>query len=160
MKRPLLALALLSLTALAQAQSGYVQSRQAKLQKEPNFSAEVLATLPRGTQVEILTTQGRWYQVQHAEQQAWVSRFLISDTPPLDKVSVLDEQAQAESLVTNARQRASAVTSAGAARGLTADERQRASSAGLSNYFSVDMMENARVTPDEALEFLAAGGAQ
>lgn len=157
MKRLLIPLLGFTLCVSAAAESGYVQSRQAKLLEAPKFGSAVVTTLERGAEVEIISTEGRWSHVRHVESEGWVTRFLLTDKPPLGHISLLADEEQAEALVTNARTRASAVTSAGAARGLTTEDRQRASSSGMSNYFSVDIMEQSRVTEDEALRFLAEG---
>lgn len=129
----------------------FIQSEQAKLMATPAFKGEVLLTLDKGTKVGSLKEEGRWIQVQSGESIGWISKFLLGNTPPLqNKVeTILDKTTSDPNQV---RRRASTVTTAGAARGLTAEDRRRNKEAG-DNYQALESMEKATVSDEELNQF-------
>lgn len=133
----------------------YVQSAKAKILASPRFDAAVVTEASRGDELALVESQARWNKVTVAGKTGWVSKFLVSDRAPLNRVTVLggDEEA----IDANARRRASVVTTAGAARGLSGDERMRANNASVANYRAVEVMEKIRVSDEEASSFLSEG---
>jgi uncharacterized protein YgiM (DUF1202 family) len=132
----------------------YVQSLKAKLLAAPAFNAGVVAEANRGDAAKVLEIQDRWYKVQLGDKSGWLSRLVVSDHAPLNKATALDEQHTGD---VSARRRASVATTAGAARGLTADDRLRASQSGLTNYVALEKVEKLTVSEQEALDFLSEG---
>jgi hypothetical protein len=134
----------------------YVQSAKATLMAEPAFGAASVAELERGTAVNELESRKRWLKVRVGKKSGWVSRFLLSAHPPLKKVTVLDEGEQKD-IEKNARRRASAVTTAGAARGLSADERRRADDHNRADFHALERLEQIKVSAEELSRFAAEG---
>jgi hypothetical protein len=152
--KKIFALALLAMSTLCSAETAYIQSSQAKVYAEPRFDAAIIATLTKGAQVDTLQNRSRWQRISTGSVQGWVSTFLLAATPPLDKVSVLgDDNPQ---LANNARRRASAVTTAGAARGLTETDRRRISDSGM-NYVALDRLEKTTPSDSEVSHFIEEG---
>ena len=137
----------------------YVQSLKAKLMAEPSFGAEVVSQLDKGTEVSLLESNKRWLKVGAGTQRGWVSSFLLSKQPPIKKVSVLGNRG-AQDLEQGARRRASAVTTAGAARGLSADDRKRTNSGDKSDYFALEQIENYSVSSRAVSQFITEGMGQ
>jgi hypothetical protein len=129
----------------------YIQSESAKILSEPSFKGKVVTTLQRGQAVSVKGGDARWAQVTTEQNEGWISRFLLAKDPPLDRVTILNEEG--EVMEENARRRASAVTTAGAARGLTAEDRSRSSNTSL-NYHALDRVEAIKVDPQEVDRFL------
>lgn len=155
MRRLLLLLAGFLFSASALAETLYVQSLEAKLLQEPKFSAAVAAKLAQGTEVSVLATEGRWYKVSDGSSTGWLSKFLLAEHPPLKKITVLE--ASEEGLDSeNVRRRASAVTTAGAARGLASDDRRRAQD-DSADYSALREMEEYSLKETEVSQFLREG---
>lgn len=143
-------------TDAAVAETGYVRAREAKVMTSPTASAEVVISLDKGAEVEILKRQGRWLSVTVGEHAGWLSGLLVGDKPPMKKISVLDDSESAE-LQSSARRRASTATSSAAARGLRTDERARQSDAGMANFGALRQVEEMDVSEEEALIFMEQG---
>lgn len=152
MKKGVLSLmAVLAMGMAAMASTMYVQSREAPLMQEPSFGAAVLGTFTQGSEVRVLETQGTWHRVQAEKQQGWMSRLALTSNPPLGRVGVIG--AGEERLEDSVRRRTSAVVTAGAARGLTPEDRARASEMGLSNYHALAQMERLHLEEEEIIRF-------
>ncbi len=154
MKRLLITLLLgFSTTLFAANGVMYIQSSKAKLQNEPSFGSNTIVELKKGDEVNVVESKGRWVKVKHSSNEGWVSKYLLADIPPIKKkVTILKDDAP--DLGDNARRRASAVTTAGAARGLAADERQRNSDSQFTNYKDLEKVEKLGVTEDEVEKFV------
>lgn len=153
MKHPLLfALALLPLVASG-AETLYVQSTKAKLMAQPSFSAASIKEIERGEKVSVEQKSERWIRVKHDNSSGWISSLLLSAQKPVKKITVLDDTEGGVS--ENARRRASAVITAGATRGLTADDRRRAGDEGSANYLALRWVENISVTDAQLAHFEA-----
>ncbi len=135
----------------ALAETGYIQARQAKIYAAPSLKAEPVASVEKGTAVEIDERQGRWLKVHVARHQGWVSSLLVGSNPPIKKITVLDDGAP--TLDETARRRASAATSAAAPRGLRSEDRARQSDEGAANFDAVRQMETMGVSEEEAAKF-------
>ncbi len=149
---PLLPL-LLALPLGVGAEALYVQSAKAKLLAQPRFGAAVVGELERGSAIELRAEEGRWVQVGSGETLGWLTRFVIGPTPPIDRTSLLDEESP--TIAPNARRRASAVTTAGAARGLAAEDRQRFGGDERGNRLGLDRMEALSLSEAEVRAFHA-----
>lgn len=90
--KPLIALliSILTIPALAQ-QMATVTRPNAALHGTPLAAGKVMATLEKGTRVEILIAQGTWHLVQSPDYVGWISNGAIKaddrvdifpDTPP------------------------------------------------------------------------------
>ncbi len=150
--RVCLAIAVWLMAAAAGAEEfRYVVSKKADLLLEPKFGTAVVITVAQGEKVAILEQQGSWLRVRHADARGWVSRLLVGPNPPMDKVSALDKIDDAATL--NVRRRASDVTAAGATRGLTAEDRRRASQEDAADFDALARMEQWRVDDEEIAAF-------
>lgn len=157
MKNYLLLIVLLAFPAAGMAaESVYVQSLKANLQSGPAFNSKVLAKVRKGERLDVLDKTTGWYKVNHQGEVGWVSRFLVAANPPLARVSVFS--AENRDIESNARRRASIVTTTAAARGLAADDRARASRRSVANYSDLERVDAVKVDEQEALAFLSKAG--
>lgn len=138
----------------AEAKTMYIQSMTAKLVDTPNFRSKIVLVMQKGDQVELVQQRGRWLKVSSQGKQGWISKFLVANHPPVKKINVLARQNQ---IVTNVRRRASAVSTAGAARGLSAEQRRRASSKGGANFIALEKLEMLGVTEEDLRLFVVEG---
>lgn len=128
----------------------YIQSTNAKMLREKSFSSALVAEISKGEEVTITSTSGRWVLAAYQKKSGWISALLLSKNPPLNKVSVISDDAE---LGNNARRRASAIATAGATRGLTSDDRQRANEDGTSNRRAVMHIEQTTISEAELAQF-------
>lgn len=141
----------LPLNMLHASENHYVSSAKAKLMDGPEFRAEVLAELERGTEIQVINQQGPWLEVQLGEKTGWVSRMLTSSTPPMERISVLG--GNEESNLRDVRRRTSAITTAAAARGLAASRQEGNDSIHPSDYQALELMESIEVSAEELEAF-------
>lgn len=132
----------------------YVQSLQAKIMQQPDFSASVIGTAKRGDTLSVTARKGAWYQIQFAEKIGYIAALLVADHPPRNGKRAINADAN---IGNNARRRASAVATAGATRGLTSDDRKRASQNGVADYSALNFMDKAAVSEIQAEDFLKKG---
>ncbi len=132
----------------------YVQSVKAPILSAPSLGSSKVAEAAKGDLLKELEKKGDWYNVGYKNSTGWVSRLLVGPKPPKGKVSVLEETE--EKLETGARKRASAFTTAAAARGL-AEERARISDKFRVDYNALDVMEGVKISDEEALRFVQTG---
>ena len=59
---------------------GYIHRDSVNLREEPNTSAKLLATLPRGTELRVLGESGDWYRVQAGTQTGYIRGDLMKLT--------------------------------------------------------------------------------
>lgn len=156
-KMAVLFLVLLGMTSALQAKTMYVQSNRATLLEKPTFRSTKLKALPRGTNVQVLETKNRWVKIQSDKQSGWIFKFLLSSNPPVKKVSKYSYKQKR--IAPNVRRRASSVTTAGAARGLSADQRKRIGD-NDSNYFALEKIEDMEINESEVTHFLNTGPQQ
>lgn len=148
---------LLFIAPWAQAADIYVQSVKASILSAPSFGSQKLAEAAKGEALKELEKKGGWHRVSYKDKTGWVSRLLVGVKPPATRVSVLE--GSSENLGTGARKRASAFTTAAAARGL-AEDRSRVSDKYRVNFAGVTRMEAVKVSDEEAIAFLQAGVGQ
>ncbi len=132
----------------------YVQSVRAPILSTSAFGSQKLAEAVKGDVLKELEKKGGWHKVNYKDKTGWVSRLLVGRKPPAARVSVLE--GSGENLGTGARKRASAFTTAAAARGL-AEDRSRINDKYRVNFASVERMEGIKVSDEEAYTFLLAG---
>lgn len=128
----------------------YIQSTTAKLFRNQSFSSQVIFDIQKGESVQVIETSGRWAKIHYQKHHGWTPMLLLSKNPPLNKISVLSDD---QKLGDNARRRASAVATAGATRGLTADNRQRANESTNINYRALMFVEQEHVSESELTQF-------
>lgn len=145
-----LLLSMMLIPLVAHADQQYISSNKAKILKEPDFQAELVAELVKGDPVKVLSQKGVWLNVSFAQKQGWVSKFLVKDTPPNDRITVLPGDNETE--LKDVRRRASAITTAAAARGLAATAREEAGDL-VVNMEGVRYMESFSVTRQELEQF-------
>jgi uncharacterized protein YgiM (DUF1202 family) len=133
----------------------YVQSATAKLLQQPSFKAGLVVSVDKGVKLEVIETSGRWIKVKHNEQVGWVSKLLVSNTPPAAKPSLL--QGRDEELEAKARRRASSSATAAATRGLRSEDRSRMSDEKHVDYEALQQVENVKVKKDEVEQFQQEG---
>lgn len=150
----LVLVALLLIAPLAQAAVHYVQSVKAPILLNSSFGSPKLAEAAKGEELKEVEKKGSWYKVIYKDKTGWVSRFLIGPKPPADRVSVLE--GTSENLESGARKRASAFTTAAAARGF-AEDRSRVSDKYKTSFEGVERMEAVKVSDEMALTFLQEG---
>lgn len=161
MKRVLSIIFMLTLftTGLHAADVLYVQSMRAKLKKEPGFRSETVGSVKRGTMLKVIGSYyGRWYNVSAGAKKGWVHRLSVSKNRPMKKVRVI--RAYGVDIAKRARRRASAITSAAAARGLSDADRKRMSDLSRADYASLDKLEKlaGEITEAEVDDFILTGG--
>ncbi len=147
-----LLLAMLPMTVLAEGEDAailFVQSQGAALMEEPAFGAETLGRLDRGLEVTVMEAEGSWRRIRSEGKEGWVPALILRETPPTQRASHLDGAAEMDA---GARRRASAVTTAGAIRGVEEDDRLL-DDPNL-NVEALHRMEALSVSGDEALKFM------
>ncbi|GMT43180.1 MAG: hypothetical protein IEMM0002_1591 [bacterium] len=153
-----IALGFFSGTLYAAADNLYVQSKKAKVMSEPKFSSKLAGWVKRGDRLSLIEKGKGWYKVSFGELDGWVNRLCVSDNPPIKKVRVITEDSETRG--DSARKRASAITSAAAARGLSDADRKRLSDMGRADYKSLGKLEvfARSITELEVGAFMTAGG--
>lgn len=132
----------------------YVQSQQAAMLAEARADAAVIAQLARGDAVQLLDSNPSWHKVRKGEQEGWVFRYFLAAHPPLQQAApALADDVDRD----HARRRASAVVTAGATRGLTQQERERAHQQGVADYNALTRMEDTVVDSAQVQLFIQAG---
>lgn len=54
------------------------------MRKEPNSKAEILSTIPNGTKLSALETQGDWYKVSYMNKSGWVNKSYVTTQAPAE----------------------------------------------------------------------------
>jgi len=146
---PLITLSIFVLLAAgARAELAYVNSNKAPLFSAKSFSSDTIVVLLKGAEVNVLTRESRWLEVESNGQRGWVSVLLLKATPPGDTVSVIgSDQVELEG---NARMRASAVATAGATRGLVESNDTNAMSF---DFAELQQVENFTISVQEINQF-------
>jgi len=133
----------------------YVRSVRAKIFAKPSFKSEIIEVATRGETLATLKKQGKWIKVDFSGKTGWVSKYLVSNSPPMKRVSLL---AGGKSLQKSSRRRASAFTSVAAARGLSDYDRARRGQKGyMVDFDALERMEGINIDEDEAVKFIEAG---
>lgn len=153
-KIALLKLFLFAFAVSASAADLFVQSVKAPILSAPSLGSSKVAEAVKGETLKELEKKGDWYKVGYKDITGWVSRLLVGSKPPSGKVSVLEDTE--ERIEKGARKRASAFTTAAAARGL-AEDRARISDKYRVDFRGVEMMEAVSISDEEALRFLQEG---
>ena len=130
----------------------YIHGKSAKLFSEASFKADVIENIERGRAVNVIEEQKRWDKVQHNNHEGWVSKLQVKKKPPAQKASLLEKNEQ--DLSGTARRRASASAPTAAARGLRQDGDNTMDENAQSDFEALNKMENAKVSDQEALEFI------
>jgi len=133
----------------------YVQSVNANVRSDPTFGAKIIAKVSKGQALTSTAKSGSWLQVKVDGKQGYISSLLVSTHPPLEKPTVI--KAEDEEVKPTARRRASAFTSAAAARGLTDEGSKQEGTQEKSDFKAVNKMEAIKVTPDEVKKFKETG---
>ncbi|MCW8956336.1 MAG: hypothetical protein OQL09_05590, partial [Gammaproteobacteria bacterium] len=132
-KQLILVIILCLLSLRANAEFMYVQSFKVKVQVEPTFKSMSVFYAKKGDRLQVLENRGRWVLVSNGKKSGWMMKFMLAKHTPVRRVSMLSSN----QIIGSVRRRASAVTTAGAARGLTADQRSRIGQKNRANYFDL-----------------------
>lgn len=132
----------------------YILSAHAKIMSEPSFSASAVERATKGEKLVSLKKTNRWFKVNYKGKEGWISRLAVSPHPPMKRVSRLAKAG--DTLQNESRRRASSVSTTAAVRGLRGEGRSRLSDANQTDFEALAHVESAKVTDDEALEFLAS----
>lgn len=152
-KQAIFAMFLFLFSLSANAEYMYVQSFKVKVQVEPSFKAMSVFYVKKGDRLQVLEKRGRWVMVSNGKKSGWMLKFMLATHAPVRRVSALSSN----QIIGNVRRRASAVTTAGAARGLTADQRGRVGHKNRANYFDLDKLEQLGVKDKEVYQFISDG---
>ena len=133
----------------------YVQSTNATILAAPKFGSKVISKATKGDTLTSVSQEGRWVKVKVDGKFGYISSFLVSNHPPLEKQTVI--KANEEEIKPNARRRASSFTSAAAARGLTTDGNKDDADKNAPDYPAVEKMESMKVSPAEVSKFKETG---
>jgi SH3-like domain-containing protein len=136
-------------TVWAGSQMFSLQIRSGKLRATPSFLGKVAATVDYGAQLELLAEQGPWVKVRDtAGHSGWIHRSALTEKKLVLKAG---DQDVAET--------ASGTELALAGKGFNAEVEAEFKSKNSDVDFTwVDRMESYRVSADQSLEFLLAGG--
>jgi len=131
----------------------YVQSVKAKLLSSPSFQADTIEVISKGAAIEVVESQQRWIKVNYQDKSGWINKLLVASKPPLNKVTLLEDQPVSQ----DARRRASSVATSAAARGLSAEDRARLNIKNEFDYAALSQMESLMIEESEVWEFLNEG---
>lgn len=134
----LIALLAVPLAAFA-AESVYVQSVKAKIMNGPNFKSGEVGVANKGDKLTVAEKGDGWIKVSSGSLSGWVNTLCVSDSPPMDNIALVT--AESANLEEKSRKRASAMTSAAAARGLSDEDRKRLTEAGKADYRALMELE-------------------
>jgi hypothetical protein len=135
---------------LAQA-SKMVQSKQ-QLYAAPNLSAEVLGTVPEGTEVKIVQQSGDWYQVECQGQQGWLPQQAFGAGKKFEMSNLLKGKAVQETKTDEV-----ALAGKGFTPEVEAGYRKKHPNL---NFALVDQVEKLEVSPGQLQAFMREGGLQ
>ncbi len=126
-----------------------VQTAETDLRAAPNYFSAVRAKLTYTETVEVLGTQAGWSQVRDAQgREGWIHSSALTR-------KALTLAATGEAVGTGVTTEEQALAGKGFNPQVEEEFRGRNQEV---NYDAVDAMEQRRITPQEALDFLAAGG--
>jgi len=54
------------------------------MRKDPNPKAEILSTIPNGTKLSAIETQGDWYKVSYMNKSGWVNKSYVTTQAPIE----------------------------------------------------------------------------
>lgn len=138
----------------AQEDQMYVQAKMAGVFDAPKVTAKIICELKKGTPITVIEKNVMWYKIVTDKNEGWISKYLVTKTDPnsnQDPVKI-----KKINLKKHARKRASAYSSASAARGLkdgvsiTGDVK--------TDIEAVSKMEERNVSEKEVKEFIKEGG--
>lgn len=142
--------------AVCAEQEYYVQSKEVKILASPNFKSPEIAAARMGQMLTSLGNEGNWLKVRLDGKEGYIPSLLVATHPPFNKTSLI--KADAPEIKQGVHRRASSFASAGAARGLTKEDRRRADDEEAADYKSLQNLEELAFNDDEVTEFI--GGRQ
>ncbi len=133
----------------AAAQMMSVQVREGQLRGQPSFLAAVLATLPYGSQVQVIEEQGGWRKVGAGQTTGWMHLSALSEK----KIELKPGAGQVQG---GASREELALAGKGFNKDVEADFKAKNREA---NFAAVDQMEQSHLMGEAQLaEFLQEGG--
>lgn len=137
---------LIFLLQINTANAEFIKSLKAKIYEAPQMSSKVLYELNQGEEIAIKSLDKNWREISHTKGKGWINSLLISTNPPQTKESLLQK---AEDISSNARSRPSALSTAGAARGLLEDNSGMLSSLKEVNVNELVKLESFYISPKD-----------
>ena len=133
----------------------YVRSAVMPVKAGAAFDSETLETLHRGDAVKAVGREGDWFRIERRGRTGYVHRLGVSDRAPAGEPGVFT--GDTPSVTPSARRRASAMTSAAAARGLTGDSASSLSDPTPANYRALEEIESVagKITEQDVEHFQA-----
>lgn len=126
-----------------------VQVRNGQLRATPSFLGKIVTAVAYADQVSIVATQGEWKQVTNAGgKSGWIHQSALS----AKKIVI---KAGSEDVTTTASGQELALAGKGFNSDVEADFKSKNKNVDFS---WIDKMEKIKVTPNEIIEFLNAGG--
>ncbi len=132
--------------------SVYVQSRTAKIQKDPSFKAETVKKVKRGDKLVLLKRHAMWHKVSFDGKEGWISFMVVGRRPPMNRISIKDSRRG--DIKKYARRRASVVTATAAVRGLAEDDRRRLGNRGAVDFRALEKVEALEISDSELTTFI------
>lgn len=133
----------------------FVQSVKAKVMTTPSFKGSVLAEVAKGHKFASLGKEGSWIKVKHDSKEGYVSALLLGTREPMGRVGLI--KGEDSEIKQGVRRRASTYTSAAAARGLTHEDRQRASVVEEVDYKALETIEAIAFSQEDISRFAEGG---
>ncbi|MEK9727995.1 MAG: SH3 domain-containing protein [Candidatus Margulisiibacteriota bacterium] len=135
--------------------SMYVLSNKANIMSEPSMAGQILSSIPHGSKVNVMSTDGIWIEIDQSKIKGWICKFNLTENDP-KKDSVLDALNKTD-LNKKARRRASSYSTAATTRGFTEhDEKINADA----DYNALRQMIGFLPTVEEVDVFISEGGLQ
>lgn len=136
------------------AKTFFVQPPSVKVMAAPSFGSAVLGTVSSGYRFDSTGTSGRWLALSFKGGTGYINVSQALETPPVGTTVKLTSQGTPK---LSPRDRTSSVVAVAGVKGLTYEDRSRASSRNRADYEALEKMEGFKVRPEEVQAFQAGG---
>lgn len=119
-------MAVLALAATAAGAESGSLARDSEVRKEPFNDAEVVASLPAQTAVDLVKRKGAWVEIQHGETRGWVRMLGVRVAPAEGKAPAGSGASGIDKLFNTARTGSSGTAVATGVRGLDSESLKNA----------------------------------
>lgn len=139
---------------MSSAETYYVQPAAVKVMSRGGFDAEVLGTVFSGYQLSSTGKAGHWVKFSYGGRDGFINAAQLLTSPPLARKALAGEEAGHK---LSSRQRSSSQVAVAGVKGLTYEDRSRASGRERADYAALEKMESFKVRPDEVKAFQEGG---